>query len=72
MVLYLRYGTETPSTSEKPRPLLTCLKVAEVMKVPVTFVISALNKYFYAGKVAEKKRLSLQPPKLNAKPSTGS
>jgi len=68
--LYLCYGMEEPSVTDPPPRLLTRKGVADIMRVPINFVNSIIYKYFNPT-TDVKKRMSLQPPKLNAQPSRG-
>jgi len=68
--LYLRYGDEEPPLANPPPPLLTHKRVAELMRVRTCFVQRLLYTYFHP-EAAAAKRLSLQPPKLNSRPSKG-
>lgn len=70
-VMFLIYGTEEPSRTNPPLRLLTRKKVAEYLRVPIGLVNYLCYKYFNPTSDAEK-RLSIQPPKLNAKPSKAS
>ena len=62
--LYLRYGSEAPDKEDKPPALMTVATVAKLMKLTPNKVNSLLVHYFRPLDL--RKRLSLQPPKLNA------
>ena len=69
-VLFLAYGTEEPSVTDPPPRLLPLPVVAELMHVKPRFV-SYLHGLYFNQVDQALKRLSLQPPKLNARPSEG-
>ena len=65
-VLYLRYGTEAPSVSSKPPPLLTLTLVAKLMKLPIGRVAYLHSSYFDQDK--QPPRESLFVPKYRPVP----
>ena len=62
--LYLRYGSEAPDKEGKPPALMTVVTVAQLMKLTPSKVNALLVYYFRPLDL--RKRLSLQPTKLNA------
>ena len=65
-MLYLRYGTENPSISSPPAPLLTLAFVARLIKLPVSRV-QYLHSMYFKG-VLQEERQSIFVPKYRSKP----
>ena len=65
-IMYLRYGSEKPSISSPPFPLLTLAFVARLTKLPVSRVQYLDSLYFKGDKPEE--RQSIFVPKYRSKP----